>query len=587
MRTQHIIKATGLMALMLAAAACQDDHFDIHPDVAARGTVWEQIQSDPELTEFADLLQSVCYSKSESNTTAQTYADFLNHDQTFTVWAPVNGTFGYGSWKALASDGTRADIYKVETQLIRNCLSRYSRLIAGGDSVSVAMFNDKNVWLDCAGSSIQGIDVTASNIEASNGVLHKTNGPIPYLPNLYEFLKQTEGIDSLRTFVTSYEEDVFDENQSTQGPTIDGNITWVDSVSQLTNSYLLNDLNARLNSEDSTYVMIMPTDNAWAKAYQSIKPYYKYMSEYVQSITTTGSTGNDSTARVTTLFSAQELDSITHFRIDNSIARVLAFNMSDQEGHSVSEMTTPGACDSVLTTSGFPIYDPQSAQLFDGQSPQTASNGYAFIVDNYNYRPEDTWLLPTNYEAEYAYENYDRCTPVITRINRSYTYLADSNDLSSWRDTTITETVLKLTPERSTANCEVTLQIPNTYSCKYNIYAVMAYNQEADRTYQFRAYINYHNNSRFSSRVQLAPPDGSGRYFHSRAPHVDQEGNFQFNDSVLLASEFELPVCYYGLQNAHVTIELSSYITSSQRSLYTNELLIDKIVMVPIPETEE
>lgn len=590
MKLNNIIKIFGMLGIPFLVASCQDDHFDINEDVSGRGTLWENIQSTDNLSEFADLLNRVYYSKAEGNATSQTYADLFSHDQTFTVWAPQNGSFDYDSWNALLEDGTSASAYKVENQLIRNCMARYSHMLGGSDSTQISLFNDKSAWLDNGDAAIQGVSIQTSNIGASNGVLHVTDGAIPYMPNLYEYINQTEGVDSLRNFLASYEEVEFDEDLSTQGPTVDGNITWVDSVSHVSNRYLNYYMNARLNDEDSTYAVVIPSNTAWQKAYTQIRPYFNYMSEYVQSVNASSSLSTDSTVSQTTTFTDEELDSITSLGVHDVIAGTLAYSMTQQFGHNVSEIATPGACDSIISTAGYVIHDPYSAEIFDGVSPTELSNGYAFVVDNYNFRPEDIWLVKNEREAEYFYEFYDYCTPSTKKLSYTYTYLSDSTDETSLRDTTITETVLQLSPERSTSNSSITIQLPRTYSCKYDIYAVMAYNVEAARPYQFRAYVNYHNNRRTTTRQQLSPIEGvngTGHNFRTKAPHVDENGVFQFNDSVLLASDFEFPVCYVGLENAYPTLEISSNITSSMRTTYTNELLIDKIVLVPKVRDEQ
>lgn len=584
MKPKNIIKIFGMLGIPFLVASCQDDHFDINGDVSGRGTLWENIQSTDNLSEFADLLNRVYYSKAEGNNTPQTYADLFSHDQTFTVWAPQNGTFDYDGWNKLLNDGTSASAYKVENQLIRNCMARYSHLLSGSDSTQIPLFNDKTAWLNNGEATIQGVAIKTTNIGASNGVLHVTEGAIPYLQNLYEYINQAEGVDSLRDFLSSFEEQEFDEELSTQGPTIDGNITWVDSVTHVSNRYLDYYMNAQLNDEDSTYAVVIPSNTAWQKAYAQIRPYFNYMPEYVQSVNASSSLNTDSTVSQTTTFTEEELDSITNLGVHNVIAGTLAYSMSQQFGHTVSEITTPGACDSIISTTGYVIHNPYSAEIFDGATPTELSNGYAFLVDNYNFRPEDIWLVKKEREAEFYYEFYDYCTPSTKKINYTYSYQSDSTDDNSWRDTTITETVLQLSPERSTANCAVSIQLPRTYSCKYDIYAVMAYNVEAARPYQFRAYINYHNNRRTTTRQQLSPIEGvngTEHYFRTKAPHVDENGIFHFNDSVLLASDFELPVCYVGLDDAYPTLEISSHITSSLRTTYTNELLIDKIVLIP------
>ena len=151
-------------------------------------------------------------------------------------------------------------------------------------------------------------------------------------------------------------EEEFNEAASTQGPTIDGNITWVDSITYLTNTYFNGRyLNAYINREDSNYVMILPTDECWNAEYEKMNSYYNYVPTYIQSVTTvsvSGSTITESTERLTTTFTDEELDSIKHFRTCDAIARNLCFNHNYQFGHDYKDMATEGACDSIQSTSG-------------------------------------------------------------------------------------------------------------------------------------------------------------------------------------------------------------------------------------------
>ena len=86
-RNYHKWLGGTLMAMASFAflASCSDDHFDIDPGVSSRQTLWESIKSRSELSQYADILSRTKYSKNEKTKTSQTYADLLNHDQTFTI----------------------------------------------------------------------------------------------------------------------------------------------------------------------------------------------------------------------------------------------------------------------------------------------------------------------------------------------------------------------------------------------------------------------------------------------------------------------------------------------------------------------
>jgi tRNA A37 threonylcarbamoyladenosine dehydratase len=74
--------------------SCTDDHFTVDPEVAGRSTIWETIQTTSNLSQFADILKSVQYSKTRGTTTRQTYADLLNHEWC-TSKAQINGSMSH------------------------------------------------------------------------------------------------------------------------------------------------------------------------------------------------------------------------------------------------------------------------------------------------------------------------------------------------------------------------------------------------------------------------------------------------------------------------------------------------------------
>jgi uncharacterized surface protein with fasciclin (FAS1) repeats len=329
MKLNNIKWFTGsLMIVALAAgiSACSDDHFDITSDTAGKQTIWKTIQSDERLSNFADILQSVYYSKNEQKATPETYADLLNNTQTFTVWAPVNDSFDYNYYKGLIESGIRDSIYKVERELIRNNMTRYSRSAIGNGSVKVNLLNSKSAWLDFDENTFQGIAMTESNIRVSNGALHILAKPTKYLPNLYEYMGTREDLSGINEFIKKFQKTEFNELASTQGPTIDGKITWVDSVTSTSNDYSNYYIGAFVEREDSNYVMILPTNTAWNAILEKTQQYFKMKKSYKQDFHTTTETGGDATYSKEKVFTDEELDSIMNFYSKDVICRNLAFN---------------------------------------------------------------------------------------------------------------------------------------------------------------------------------------------------------------------------------------------------------------------
>lgn len=90
--TRWISRSVLASSALLAFVACSDDHFDIKNNFGSDKTLWENIESDAQLSDFATLLKRTKVIKADNDHKATlTAAELLNQPQTFTIWAPVNG----------------------------------------------------------------------------------------------------------------------------------------------------------------------------------------------------------------------------------------------------------------------------------------------------------------------------------------------------------------------------------------------------------------------------------------------------------------------------------------------------------------
>lgn len=608
----------AMMSAVLATGftACTDDHFDITPDVLGKSTIWENIKSKPELSEYAEILQSVKYSQSEEKATPETYADVLNGDQTFTVWAPVNGSFPYAYYKSLLASGNRDSIYKVEKELIRNNMTRFAQIVNGKDSVKLNLFNSKSAWLNYANQTIKSSKMTTPNIGSSNGVLHIVDKPVGYQYNLYEFMATRPELDSLNSFIKSYQTLEFDPNSSTQGPTIDGVITYVDSMTYISNSYTSRLLKAFIEREDSNYVMVMPTNQAWKNTLEKTKNYFKYKSSYKQDVNTQTENGKDTLiSGVETVYTDAELDSLVNLRSKDAITHNLAFNANWQyEGIPITSIAAIRAADarmdSLRTTSGTKfkklgtknltngsnVLETKSfADMFGNADPIETSNGYAYIVNDFNY-PTTTYAPTLDYEGQRYCESYDnQCIIGYTTktydndFNRYYATTEDGT-VSALRDSTYKYSYIVLGPKSSTSNPGAFFKISDVLSCKYDISVVIGYNTDYDLPNKFRAYISYDNETKRFNNEALKNPnedafDQKGanifntNYFVNKKPQVDANGVINYTDTICIAKDFEFPVCYYGLKDAYPVIQIKSNFTSSEKALYSREIWVHALIL--------
>lgn len=622
-------------ALMLTG--CQDDHFDVVSNqLTGDQTIWQHIQSRPELSQYADILQSVYYSQTEEKTTSETYADIFNGDQTFTVWAPVNGQFDYDYYKQLLATGIRENIYKVENELIRNNMTRFSNIVSGSDSVKLDLFNSKYAWLNYDKRTIKGVEITEPNIGSSNGVLHITNGAMEYQPNLYEYLAINSDLDSINQFIRSFQTTEFDDKASTPGPTVNGVVTWVDSVTNTSNQYLTSYMNARINREDSNYVMILPTNNAWDNVLEKIKKYYRYKtSTYVQYLQSTGTTINRPK------LSESQVDSLQNIFSKNAISQNTAFNANWQYNRipitSISDIKAADARgDSLRTTSGLKIKKtgtlnktnyPSStveiddfAAMFGNADPVELSNGYAYIIDEYPY-PYTLYAPEHDLSALSCYEGVDYSTepPVFQRWEKPETieirdtiFNAETGEpeideetgeilteLVASRDSVYKYDYLVFDSEGATSissrNANIWFKLKNVLSCKYDIFVVVGYSDKNNAPSRFMASITYDNENGHKN-VDLTNPNedavdatGASLYgtniFVNKVPTVDENLVKNYTDTICVAKDFEFPVSYYnfdyidGMGGTYPLLKLNFYMNNTVARTYSRELRINAIIL--------
>src|SRR5574344_1326005 len=125
------ISKIGMMLVaggMFAATSCSDfsDYNTVtgSTDPSADNTLWENISGNANLSDFASVLKRVGYDK------------VLSASHTYTVWAPVNGSFNMDSLKNVTDA-------KVEKEFVKNLLADYSHKEGDLNDTTVYMLNQK------------------------------------------------------------------------------------------------------------------------------------------------------------------------------------------------------------------------------------------------------------------------------------------------------------------------------------------------------------------------------------------------------------------------------------------------------------
>jgi hypothetical protein len=401
-----------ILLLGIVSFTSCNDTWEVHysPSVGIKSNLrlYDYIKSQPDLSTFAEMLKIAgCDS-------------ILNKPQTYTVWAPVNSGLTNIDLKDTA----------LVIDIVKNHISRFSYPTSGVSSKIVYMMDQKFLLFQRTqtGFTFGGKTLLQANTSTFNGILHKIDGYVPYLSNIWEFIGKTSGLDSLRAYLYSQNTSIFNQAASVEIGTNSQNQAVYDSVIIFSNPIL--DKIGHLQLEDSTFSAILPNNTAWTKVYNQIKSNYKTLPK----------DGGVAQQRLNTQF---------------AIVRNLVFKSKDM-------LTEPIAYDSLISTTGT-VFRP-SSYLFDGATKNILSNGFAYVTDSLRFNATNSWQQPIIVEAENS--GYGRSylySSIYLRSGLGSTYNISKNQYLVCEPTTVSKT---------TQN-SVTFPIPNTLSGKYNIYCVL------------------------------------------------------------------------------------------------------------------
>ena len=181
---KYILYAIPLFAGCLTACSDWDDHFNNTGggEVGSNTTLWQQIKENPDLSDFAQVLEETKIFRQHKKTSVS-YAQLLDGGQTFTVVAPVNGTFDKDALLELVQTAQGDSV--VEKSFVFNHLSRSLSSVTKKEK-RVLLLNNK--YADFGDGMIEGVAMKTPNQRAKNGMLHVAVTALPYERNLYEML---------------------------------------------------------------------------------------------------------------------------------------------------------------------------------------------------------------------------------------------------------------------------------------------------------------------------------------------------------------------------------------------------------------
>ncbi len=594
---------SGLLGcvILFGATACSEDHYDIKEgSVTSGNTLWGNIQASGVTDSLAMILNRTIVMKSESDKSGQMkYSEMLDQPQTFTVWAPKDGKFPAYYYlnmldrrDSLIALGTQeatneawALNYAVANQFITNHVARFGFESNKGRQ-KVRMLNTKVCYYEAANNLFNNIaldtDANLNSISSSNGTMHVLEGLSPFAYNLYDYLGYHTEFATLWDILSdpNVEKETFSESGSTEGAMNEnGEMVYVDSVFVTSNSYL-DASGAQIRNEDSLYIALLPTNEAWDKAYSTVSSIYNYGTSYAYDWDSSSGTFNKSGASGLVL----DADSLKAYNTNKTLIQSAFFTtsifpISDQTDSAVVNNYALTA-DSLISTNGTIYYNSNVGgvnPIFNGQSPVKASNGYLYALEDYKVDPAYTWL--SSHEESLAYSfNVASVKGSSSSSGELVTLTSENRNDSVVGD--VDDDMYRRFEVNGRSNMQIDIRLDNIYSGKYKISAVMLPNRTC------LSYIRYNNGEEIQENAMFTCQilDDADNRIGSQSGTITVN-----NDSIqtyVLFESVEFPKCYVDLPTGYTSFPRLRFTMSpaNQTRGKSNSLNISKIIIEPVRE---
>lgn len=578
-----MMKACSLCCgVAIALTSCTDfsDYNEVPASQSAAGsqTLWENISQNAQLSDFAELVRKSGYDAE------------LNTPRSLTVWAPMNGTFNKADYQNLSQE-------ELLTQFVKGHIAEYSHAASGRVDERIHMLNDKSFTFVGDGTyTFGGLTVKEANVPSTNGLMHMMDGATRFYPNLYEYIKSGDGIDLLREHFMRYEETRLDQSASVKGPMVNGIQTYIDSVMVVTNT-LVNQLNARIANEDSSYTFLMPTDKAFTELYNRVKPYYNFISA-----TKMHDVENYTSASATDTKTSPTIDAA--YMRDSLVRRTIVRNLiySNNDAYNKWLVDKGEYTDTLRSTTRNKFSNPRELLAPTLGEPIEASNGYVRLMDSLAFYPWETYCPELVFEP---YRYLANLFPAAAQMTRRTVVGARGSYLTGifGPETTLTEyTYGWISPGGDRSKPDFFIKLPNVMSTTYNFYVVFMPSARQSiandpRPNWLNFQLNYcdakGNTQVYNFGKAYADSLMTGGKLPAIPTKVDGTTAF-INDpektDTIFIGRFTFPVNYNGLGNdyypsLHVTSPISVF-NKTQLETYSRDIRIAAFLLRPV-ELEE
>lgn len=543
--TVYILLPLGVAGVGVSSCSDKwDEHYET--EATSNGTLWQAL-SDPQgnTTQFARVLK------------AAHYDIVLNGSQTYTVFAPVDGLFTAHDADSLIAlydqeeaAGHSADENKVVRQFIQNHIALYKVPVAPTTDDVLMLMNNK--YYAFTSSKLGNRDMTSANKLCDNGLLYTISDKLDYFPNIFEYLGMDSETDSAYRFFESYNVYELNEDKSVPGDVIDGEVTYLDYVYDLRNKLFSN--LGLINSEDSTYWMLCPTNSEWNRLVSEYEPYFNYP--------------NNVAKRDSLVYANTRLAFMNGTLFSKSVNSEAALQDS-----AVSTMATPYSLRAAFGMEpSYIYYKPfASGGIFDQAKDITCSNGHVMKTSHFSISKYDTFMQTVKVEAEnllsqnYLSDAIDPVTIQQVKTNNAFYGKVSGNAF------------IEVKPSTPTAQIVISYDIPNLLSgTKYDVYAVFVPATAADPL----AVEESKKPCRIVSRVKQTDQNG----MMSEPPLRNAKTTTAEVVDTVKLSTVTISTCSYGLSDALVRLDLKSNVQEDQIATYSNTLRLDCFIFEPVKD---
>jgi hypothetical protein len=485
----------------------------------------------PELSDFCEVLSKTMVFKHHRKTDVS-YANLLDGAQTFTVLAPVNGTFDKDSLLSLLTTN-RGDSMVVRS-FVGNHLS-YNLTTSVATPSEFFLLNTKRATI--GNNQALGVPLKEANIRARGGILHVLQSTLPYRPNLYEVMLNDARYSQIGEQLSSYEFDEFSPTQSVEGGMVDGEQIYVDSVF-IERNRLLESV-GKIAAEDSSFIFIVPTPDEWQRVWQEAMDYYRF----------------DATV--------ENGDSLQRYWANHALLNDAIFSQTIQASPT----------DSLITynyNKHYPKYHVfhrpfEEGGILHGASATNYSNGTLYTTSHWPFTPQTTYQRELKVEGE-------RTGLILESSLCTYTTRIHAADSVSENE------YLVITPQANTSNWTMTFKLENTLAGSYDICAILlpatVYDPKAQvKPCKFLADINY------------VDENGTEKVFDCDKVRFTNDPTRV--DTIMLAENFTFPVCNYDQTNMKFTVRLRCSILARETKDFSREMFLDCIYLRPKNKSNE